>query len=119
MTENLCFPSPSFLYVFGESHGFALPLSSLHSKVALRSSAENFSVAFEPFTLGFFTLVSGESVSTRSEREAGEASVLPAASVARTAIAWEPSPRSKVVGEAQAPKAPPSTAHSNEAPASD
>ena len=58
-TKNLCLPSSSFfvLYVFGDSQGLYFPLSSLHSKVELRSSAENLSVNFLPLTFGFLIVV--------------------------------------------------------------
>ena len=110
----------SFLYFFGDSQALNLPLSSLHSKLELRSSAENLSVAFEPFTFGFLTVVFGALVSTVSEREAGEGSALPAASVARTATVWLPSASApNVVGEVQPLNAPLSTAHSKDVPGSE
>jgi hypothetical protein len=55
----------------------------------------------------------GGVVSTVKERVAGEASVLPATSVARTETVWAPSPRALVVhGLVQSAHAPESTRHS-------
>ena len=56
----------------------------------------------------------GGAVPTVNERVAGEASVLPATSVARTATLWAPSLRALVVqGLVQSTQEPESTRHSN------
>ena len=61
----------------------------------------------------------GADVSTVNERVAGEASVLPAASVARTETLWAPSPSAVVVhGLVQVAHEPVSTRHWNVEPLS-
>ena len=65
------------------------------------------------------TVVSGAVVSTVNVREAGVASALPAASLARTEKVCEPSPSPvRSFGDVQAAQAPASSLHSNVAPSS-
>ncbi len=86
-TEKVCEPSVSAASVSGEVHDPNEPLSTLHSNVEPVSLEENSNV-------GVLSLVapdgpavidvSGAAVSTVIVRVAGEASVLPEASVAHT-----------------------------------
>jgi hypothetical protein len=110
------------VYVFGDVHALQAPPSSWHSKVAPESGELKVSVALEPGdrTGGAeSTVVLGACVSTVNERVAGEASVLPAASVARTDTLCAPSLSALVVhGLVQVAHDPESTRHWNVEPLS-
>ena len=103
---------------FGEPQPAKPPASSLHSKVdpdslELNSKAAAFSVIVP---LGPESIVVSGAVMSRSTvkvRVAGEASTLPAPSVARTEKVWEPLARPlRDFGEVQPLKAAPSSLHS-------
>ena len=95
------------------------PPSTWHSERASGSSAVKDTVASGPMatSIGALWIVDfGALVSIVNERVAGVASVLPAASVARTANVWPPSGSVSVIGLEHAVQVPPSTRHSNVEP---
>ena len=98
------------------------PPSRRHWKLEPASFAENSKVGVVSFDGSAGTTEkdeSGATVSTVHVCEAGEASTLPAASMARTSNVWLPSGRSPIVsGLEQAPQAPPSSRHSKVEPGS-
>ena len=110
------------MYVFGDVHAAHAPPSSRHSNVAPDSLALKATVALDPGdrTGGDESIVVfGADVSTVNERVAGEASVLPAASVARTDTLWAPLASAVVVhGLVQLAHEPVSTRHWNVDPLS-
>ena len=116
-TENVCAPSPSPEYDFGEAQLVHAPESSLHSKEP-DSVAENPNDAAAVATVPFGPLVievSGATVSTAHVRDAGVASTLPSPSLARTEKVCVPSASAEYdFGEAQLVHAPESSLHSNE-----
>ena len=103
-------------------HAAHAPLSSRHSNVAPDSPALKVTVALEPGdrTGGAeLIVVFGADVSTANERVAGEASVFPAPSVARTPTLWAPLPSAVVVhGLVQPAHEPASSWHWNVDPPS-
>ena len=98
------------------------PLSTAHLNVEPLLVEWNVNVGVLSFVgpLGPESItVSGADVSTEKSRVAGDASTLPAESMARTRKVWSPSLNAAVVcGEVQLAKAPPSTAHSKVEPVS-
>jgi hypothetical protein len=86
-TENVCSPSPSPEYAFGEPHAAQEPASSLHSNVPASLDENPNEAELDPTVpLGPLAIdVSGEPVSTVQVRLAGVASTFPTASIARTA----------------------------------
>jgi hypothetical protein len=99
-TSNVCEPTPRPLYAFGDAHDAHAPPSMRHSNVDPDSLLANAKLA-DPDALGFDgpdeIVVSGGVVSAAAEIVqvcvAGEASTLPAASVARTSNVCDPAPR--------------------------
>src|SRR5918998_2191183 len=119
-TSNVCAPSENAPVVCGEVHAAKAAASTRHWKLA-PASLENPNVGVEspvspvgPESI----VVCGAAVSTVIARLAGLASVLPAASVARTSNVCAPSDNAPVVcGDVQAAKAAVSTRHWKFAPA--
>ncbi len=118
----MCAPWARALSARGDVHDCQAPESSLHSNVEPASLDENANEAAadavgplgpEPI------VVSGATVSTVQVRAASVASMLPAASVARTRKVWSPCARPvSARGEVQVCQAPESSLHSNVAPVS-
>src|SRR5262249_39189345 len=110
-TRNVCDPSASPVYVFGELQLVHEPASRLHSNVD-GSEAMNSNVGDPEAVVPEgpeVIVVSGDVASTVHVRSAGVGSLLPARSVARTRNVCEPSTSPVyVVGELQGPNAPPS-----------
>jgi hypothetical protein len=99
-TVAVCEPRDSPVYARGEVQASHVPPSSRHSKCAAESSALNDSDASAPTTTAAGTAVidvCGATVSTVNDRVAGDESVFPAASVARTATVCAPSVSAAVV----------------------
>src|SRR3954469_24910904 len=122
-TSNVCVPSPSADVVCGVEHGDQLPPSTRHSNVEPASEEWNAKVGVVSLD-GLAGLVSivvcGAVRSTVQVCVAGAASMLPAASVARTSNVWLPSASGAVVcGLVQALQPPASTRHSNVEPSSE
>src|SRR3954449_8012092 len=119
-TSNVCAPTASPLKSRGDVHAPHTPPSSRHSNVAA-SLAPNVKLAVVAVTVPDgppVIVVSGAVVSagaaTVHARDAGDASTLPAASVARTSNVCAPTaspPKSR--GDVHAPHTPPSSRHSN------
>jgi hypothetical protein len=87
-TSTVCWARLRPVYVFGDVHAAHAPPSSRHANVAPDSLALKATVALEPGDRAGGAesiVVFGADVSTENERVAGDASVLPATSVARTA----------------------------------
>ena len=121
-TSNVCGPSASAAVVWGEVQVVKASSSMRQSKLAPGSEENsNVGVASRVRPLGPVSIVvCGALVSTVIVRLAGVASVLPAASVARTSNVCVPSASAAVVcGELQALKAALSTRHSKLAPGSE
>lgn len=104
-TENVWTPSPRPVYSFDEVQALQAPESSLHSKVPPASveAKENEAVVWlVKLTADEVIEVSGARLSTVHVWTAGEESVLPAPSVARTSTLWAPSVRPvSDIGEVQ------------------
>ncbi len=121
-TSKVCSPSARSPAGCGDWHAANAPPSTRHSNVVpgLSPVNSNSGVASPVGPDGpAVMLVCGGSVSTVKVREAGEGSVLPAGSTARTSSVWRPSSSRPVVnGEVQDAKAPSSTRHSKPEPGS-
>jgi hypothetical protein len=94
VTTTVCEPSPRPLYVLGDVHATAVPVSSLHVKVEPASDDVNEIDAVDELIVpdGACVIeVSGAPLSTVHVRVAGVASLLLAASVAVTVNVCEPS----------------------------
>ena len=121
-TETEWSPSLRAAVVHGLVQSAQAPASTRHSKTEFASVAVKANVGVLSFVVPVgpdVIVVSGAVVSaggavpTVNERVAGEASVLPATSVARTETLWAPSLRAAVVhGLVQSAQAPESTRHS-------
>jgi hypothetical protein len=121
-TPAVCPPSVRPVYVFGDVHAAHALSSSWHWKVAPESGELNVTVALEPGERAGGAesiVVLGGCVSTVNDGVAGDASVFPAASLARTDTLWAPSASAVVVhGLVHAAQTAESTRHSNVEPAS-
>jgi hypothetical protein len=122
-TSNVCVPSLSAAVVCGLVQELQLPPSMRHSKLEPLSEELKLKVGVVSF-VGLEGLesivVCGAVRSTVHVCEAGLASVLPAASVARTSNVWLPSVSDPVVcGLLQDVQLPPSMRHSKLEPVSD
>ena len=117
-TDHVCDPSDNPLSARGDAHATQAPVSSLHSKLAAVSVAENEKLAALEATVpdGPVTIdVSGGVVSTVQLRVAGDGSTLPAASTARTDHVCDPSDNPlSARGDAHPTQAPASRRHSKE-----
>ena len=115
-TPNVCAPSASPVYDFGESQAVQAPPSRLHSKSAPASGEEKANDAALVVASAFgplVTVVSGATVSTVQVRVAGDGSRFPLPSTARTAKVCVPWLRPEYAfGEVQSPHVPPSSLHS-------
>jgi hypothetical protein len=121
-TENVCEPSASPAYSRGLLQVSKAPLSKEHSNVAPASEVnEKLAPAELVVAAGpLVSVVSGAVESIVQAKEAGVASVLPAASLARTEKLCSPSARPAYsFGLVQASYAPASSAHSKLAPGSE
>jgi hypothetical protein len=121
-TENVCEPSASSAYSRGLVQVSKAPLSREHSNVAPASELnEKLAPAELVVTAGpLVSVVSGAVESIVQAKEAGVASMFPAASLARTEKLCSPSARPAYsFGLVQASYAPASSAHSKLAPASE
>ncbi len=126
-TSNVCAPCARFVYACGDVHGANAALSRRHSNVepGLVEVNANDGDALLVAPVGPLVIaVSGNEVSTVNVREAGVASTLPAASVARTRNVYVPSTSGPSVrGEVQLTYVPvaepgPSRRHSKLEPVS-
>jgi hypothetical protein len=125
-TRNVCSPKSRLGVCTGDWQGAKGAPSRLHANVLPGSSAEN-AMSTGPVGTWFlgadWIVVVGATVSAGSERHercAGVASVLPAASTARTSSAWSPAEGAATCsGETQTANAPPSSRHSKLEPPSD
>src|SRR5919106_507091 len=115
-TSKVCEPADRLVKLFGDVQEAKEPPSSLHSKLELPSLEVNEkleSVSLEASDGAAVMFVFGAVRSTLQEGEAGVASVLPAASVARTSKVCEPADRLvKLFGDVQEAKEPLSSLHS-------
>jgi hypothetical protein len=121
-TETLCAPSASAAVVHGLVHVAHGPESTWHAKAELGSFEENANVgvlsSVGPFgpelsVVSGGVVSAGAPVSTVNERLAGDGSVLPATSVARTDTLCVPAASAAVVhGLVQSAHAPASARHS-------
>ena len=121
-TDTECAPSPSAAVVHGLVQSAHDPESTRHSKTELLSLDVNANVGVvslvvpvgpEEIVVSGAVVSGGGAVSTVNERVAGDASVLPATSVARTDTECAPSPSAAVVhGLVQSAHDPESTRHS-------
>src|SRR5215210_7420913 len=119
-TSNVCAPSASGAVVSGAEQPLQAPPSTRHSNVVPSSSEEKPNVGVVSFVAPAgpeSIVVSGGLLSTAKTRWAGEASVFPAGSIARTWKVCGPSPSEAVVwAEVQEAQAPLSTRHSDVEP---
>jgi hypothetical protein len=117
LTAKVCGPSVNALVVKGDVHDLKPAPSTLHSNVDPASLEEkpNCGVGSLVRALGPESMdVSGGPVSTVKDALAGDASVFPAASLARTWNVCGPSPNAGgVSGEVHGANAPESMLHSN------
>ena len=121
-TETLCAPSLRAAVVHGLVQSAQAPESTRHSKTEFASVAVNAKVGElslvvpvgpDVIVVSGGVVSGGGAVLTVNERVAGEASVFPATSVARTETLCAPSLRAAVVhGLVQSAQAPESTRHS-------
>src|SRR3954468_23025776 len=112
-TSNVCAPTATPLKSRGDVHAPHTPASRRHSNVAA-SLAPNVKLAVVAVTVPDgppVIVVSGAVVSTAQLREAGDASTLPAASVARASNVCVPAATETAEGEVQAAHAAPSRRH--------
>ena len=96
----VCWPSGRPVNALGDAHGAQAPPSSWHSKLTPPSAELKVTVALEPGDRAGGAeaiVVLGACVSTVSDRVAGDASVFPAASLARIETECAPSARTLVV----------------------
>jgi hypothetical protein len=119
-TSNVCEPLARLEYAFGEVHAPHEPASSRHWNVEPLSLDVNVKLAEldvsvpdgPPEIVVSGAVVSGGGTFTVHVRLAGEASVLPAASVARTSNVCDPFARFEYAfGDVQAAQAPASMRH--------
>src|SRR5262249_54442877 len=119
-TSNVCVPSDSATLVNGDTHVSNCAASTRHWNVEPDSSDVKHQVGVASLLgdgAGTEVVGFGMIVSTVKVCEAGEGSVLPAASVARTSKVCEPWPSGAVVcGDTQVANCAPSTRHSNVEP---
>jgi hypothetical protein len=94
-TLIVCDPSERPVYVFGLVQASYAPSSSLQANVAPASEEKvrDALVLLVGVVLVSVAVVSGAVVSTVNVTDAGEASTLPAASIARTRIVFDPAAR--------------------------
>src|SRR5262245_40481391 len=116
LTSKVWLPPPSGLVAWGLVHAAHVPASTRHSKVEPPSLEWNVKVGVASLSSAGGAesiVVSGAVRSTVQVCDAGEPSVLPARSVARTSKVWLPSGSALVVfGLVQVLQLPPSMRHS-------